>query len=122
MKSLKTAFLSLVLLALSATASGQSSTPDSCICYTDAQDARCLECLINAPKRISQIETLQDEVSIRLAELELAGELITEQGERISDLEAKLSESERKRAVTRKLFFGALTVIAVETIVIFTGN
>ena len=37
------------------TALGQPSIPDSCICYTDKQDIRCLECLINEPKKDSTI-------------------------------------------------------------------
>lgn len=42
----------------------QSLIQDSCICYTEKQDIRCLECLINAPKKDTIIKNLKKVVSI----------------------------------------------------------
>jgi hypothetical protein len=107
-----------MLLALNATASAQLSIPDSCICYTDAQDIRCLECLVNAPKRAAQLENAQDQLSLRLAELELAGELIAEQTEVIADQQAKIADLERKTRNRTRLIGGLLVVVGLETIIL----
>ena len=53
---LRIALLFTILIGITAIAYGQPSTPrDTCtgIHYTDAQDMRCLECLVNAPKKDS---------------------------------------------------------------------
>lgn len=110
--------MSLLLTAVHATASAQGSTPDSCICYTDAQDIRCLECLINAEKRADQVENLQDQLSLRLAEVHLCAELTQEQAQVIGNLQAELAESERKRERLKNFFAGALAVIAAETLLL----
>lgn len=107
-----------MLHALSVTVSAQSSIPDSCICYTDAQDIRCLECLVNAPKRAAQLENAQDQLSLRLAELELAGELVTEQAAVISDQQAKIAELERKKRNRERLLYGLVAAIGLETIIL----
>lgn len=58
---LKIALLFTILTGNIETVYGNHSTPpDSCICYTDIQDIRCLECLINAPKKDSIIATQSD--------------------------------------------------------------
>ena len=54
-----------VLTLKSATVYAQSSTPDSTgVYYTAQQDKRCLECLINAPKKDTIIKDLKRVVSI----------------------------------------------------------
>lgn len=56
--------MSILQLGVSVTALGQSSTQDSCICYTESQDIRCLECLINAPKKDAIIIDLKEILKI----------------------------------------------------------
>lgn len=107
-----------MLHAASVTVSAQSSIPDSCICYTDAQDIRCLECLVNAPKRAAQLENVQDQLSLRLAELELAGELVTEQAEVITEQQAKIAELDRKTQNRTRIIFGLLAALGIETIIL----
>ena len=65
MKDFKKKYLLIVLLfgiliGNTEIAYGQSSIHDrdSCICYTDNQDKRALECLINSPKKDSLISNL----------------------------------------------------------------
>ena len=110
--------MSLALCVLNATAYGQLSTQDSCICYTDAQDIRCLECLINADKRLAQVENLQDQISLNLAEIELLNQLVAEQKIVINDLQANLADSERKRERLKKWLTGAFLLIAGETVIL----
>jgi len=46
-----------MLIVQDVTAFAQFSIhPDSCICYTDDQDKRCLECLINSSKKDSLLQ------------------------------------------------------------------
>lgn len=52
---LKIALLFLMLIGSTEIVYGQQLTQDSCICYTDTQDKRCLECLVNKPKQDSII-------------------------------------------------------------------
>lgn len=60
MKGLNTILLPIVLLftvvvGRTETACAQSSLNDSCICYTDDMDKKCLECLVNKPRKDSLI-------------------------------------------------------------------
>lgn len=57
---LKTVFLFGILIAIIGTASGQSLIHPNCraIHYTDAQDMRCLECLLNFSERDSLVQRL----------------------------------------------------------------
>lgn len=61
---LRTLLLFGVLIGAQGIVFGQSSIQDSCICYTDKQDKRCLECLINAPKKDSIINLQNEHISI----------------------------------------------------------
>lgn len=71
MKSLKILLLSLILSAVTETACAQLSIPvdTTCICYTDSQDARCIECMVNRPKieaNLSTCESLAHEKDIQI--------------------------------------------------------
>lgn len=41
--------LLLIAVGITGTVLGQSAIPDSCICYTDKQDIRAIQCLLNYP-------------------------------------------------------------------------
>lgn len=62
---LKTLFGLSILLCLTVTVCGQQSIQDSCICYTEKQDIRCLECLLNAPLKDSIISNQQDRINVK---------------------------------------------------------
>lgn len=57
----KIALLFTTVIVLSGTQYGQSTTHNDTtgIIYTDAQDKRCLECLVNSPKKDSVIKLLK---------------------------------------------------------------
>lgn len=59
-----TALVFIIALGCIVTASGQSLTQcnDSLIHYTDKQDKKCLECLINSPKKDSLISNYTKQV------------------------------------------------------------
>ena len=97
------------------------SQQDSCtgIHYTDAQDIRCLECLMNYPILVDKCDDLRLIISEREIQLGIASELISDQSIVIADLQAKLSESERKRANIKKVLIIFGSVILVEGIIIF---
>ena len=69
---LKIALLFTILTGPIEIVSAQPSTPDSCICYTDLQDIRCLECLINAPKRDSINSAQRDFIAYQETVIEKA--------------------------------------------------
>lgn len=116
---MKTLLLFITLHVVSVTAFGQSSTQDSCICYTDAQDIRCLECLMNYPILVDKCDDLRLIISEREIQLGIAGELISEQSILIADLQAKLSESERKQENLKKVLIVFGSAVLVEGIIIF---
>lgn len=115
---MKTLFLFITLHVVGVTAFGQSSTQDSCICYTDAQDIRCLECLMNYPILVDKCDDLRLIISEREIQLGIASELISDQSIVIADLQAKLSESERKRANLKKVFIVTVGVVGIETLLL----
>jgi len=79
---LRIALLFTILTGLIATVYGQPLIPDSCICYTDLQDMRCLECLINTPKK--------DSIIIEQTRfIEYQGTIITENAIQLKELERK---------------------------------
>ena len=55
-------FIFILLLGQKGTVYAQYLTLDSCICYTEKQDVRCLECLINEPKKDNIIKNLKEVV------------------------------------------------------------
>ena len=63
-----------------------------------------------------QIEGLSEIVERKNSQLALAGELIAKQSIMIADLNAKLSESERKRLNLKRGCIALLGVIGVETL------
>ena len=70
---------------------------DSCICYTINQDKRCLECLINQPKKLEQISLLKSDTLLlrgKISEFKAQNEYLL--GD-ISELKESLLNSEKKR-------------------------
>jgi len=65
---------------------GQSSTPcDSCVCYTDAQDTKCILCLLDAPKKDTIIQAQHRLITHRdsiIVGLDRSVEILTESNER----------------------------------------
>jgi len=96
----KTVPLFGILILTSLTASGQFTTHnnDSIIPYTQKQDKRCLECLINSPKKDSLISNLHQ--IIYIAELEMKTK--TAQNAILSDSNKLLQENNTK--LSHKLF------------------
>lgn len=86
-----------MLTVLGETVSGQPSTPnDTCICYTDKQDKRCLECLINEPKKDQQINNLQERL-YNMDEIHRNDSArISSKENQINGLEVKITGLERK--------------------------
>jgi hypothetical protein len=116
---MKTLILFALLIVLGETAYGQSTIEDSCICYTDAQDIRCLECLMNYPILVDKVDLLGEIASERIVQLQIASETIQKQYAYIQDLEANLAESERKRGVLKKIAIGLGLAVIGETFAIF---
>lgn len=92
-----------MLIGEKETAYGQSSIPDSCICYTENQDKRCLECLINQPKKNQLIKN--KELEIEQLEIEISEykkqKLINE--ERVKELGENLSKTKKRLNFSLKL-------------------
>jgi len=88
------------------------------ICYTDRQDANCLECLVNAPKKNAQIQELKEKS--------------TEQSEYINNLKAERDKlrvtnqalrDDVERQKKRKRLWQTITaatcgVIIIETLIL----
>jgi len=106
----------MALLGINGILCAQSSIPDSCICYTDAQDVRCLDCLMNYPILVDKCDDLNLIISEKNIQLQLAQELISKQSIVIADLTAKLSESERKRLNLKRGAIALIGVIGIETL------
>jgi hypothetical protein len=91
---------------------------DTCICYTNTQDVRCLECLLNAPKKAQQIVELQEKSKKQddyIESLKLERDKIRIQNEALrNDLE---SETKKKRA-WRAITASTCGVILVETLLL----
>ncbi len=87
-----------MLIVANGTVYAQSTIPDSCICYTDIQDMRCLECLINASKKDS---------------------LIAEHESFIKYQEATIYKSEAKSKKRKNFAIGAAIVAALEGVYIW---
>lgn len=68
----------------------------------------------------AKIFLLESKVYDREEQLQLSGELITEQLAHIGRMESEVADLKKRRKILRSLFFGALVVIGVETIVILT--
>lgn len=95
---------------------------DSCsfsgVHYTDAQDAKCLECLVNNQKFRQKIEKLE------LAKVELiqwnADQLmeIEQLRDQNMSLIHQVNKLERKKNIWRSVVFGCVSIIAIETVVI----
>jgi hypothetical protein len=80
-----------LLVSLNGIAYGQSliqdsTTQDTCICYTDRMDINCLDCLINQPYKDSSIVSLKG--------------ITSEQGKVIDILKYNLSEEKKGRKKT----------------------
>lgn len=94
MKELNTTYLKIVLLFTIVVGSteivlGQSSLPTdtNCICYTDEMDKRCLECLINSPKKDSLISNY----SLQINNYK---QITLKQGTLVKDLETLRDENQ----------------------------
>jgi len=77
-------------------ASGQSIIQDSCICYTDNQDKRANECLVNQIKKDTIIKNHQREIKhfeIQISEFE-SQKQINEQ--RVKELGETLSKTKKR--------------------------
>lgn len=66
-----------------------------------------------------QIEIKESIIELKNDQLKLAGELIARQSILISDLQAKLSESERKRKNLKTILWSAVGIIGIETLILF---
>ena len=98
---MKTTFLRIALsfiivISTQGIVLGQSSTQDS-IFYTENQDKRCLECLINAPKKDSIIKLRKDFIIYQESELKKSW---------------KDTEKWKAKAKKAPIFWGAGGVIA----------
>ena len=95
---------------------------DSCGCsgihYTDDQDVKCLECLINRSKHLDKIEKLQIQ-KIEFAEYvqdqKIEIEILRDEKALLMDENAKL---ERSKQFWRSATFAAVGLIVVETVII----
>ena len=96
-----------MLIGIKGIASGQPSIPDSCICYTDDQDKRCLECLINQPKYQELIENLQEQISKYDEIVENDSALLRSKDVQISMLVAETGKLQRKVKRGKLLTAGA---------------
>lgn len=63
-----------------------------------------------------QLDIKDSKIEMREQQLAIAGELIAKQSIMLADLNAKLSESERKRANIKKFLICSVGVIGVETL------
>ena len=63
-----------------------------------------------------QLDIKDSKIEMREQQLAIAGELIAKQSIMLADLNAKLSESERKRANIKKCLICSVGVIGVETL------
>ncbi len=133
MNALKKIVLLLwVVIAHTATASETSiilpAPPDSCICcpdsligYTDEQDARCLECLVN---RLKKDSTIEDQRAVILS-LRAEKGIINEQLSLCSDL-TNAQRAQIKKILRKKKWlgigFGTATGIAIFELLIIIIN
>lgn len=91
MKSLKILLLSLILSAGTETACAQLSIPvdTTCICYTDSQDARCIECMVNRPKIEANLSTCESLVHEKDIQIQAAASIIEIQNREIQTQKRK---------------------------------
>lgn len=91
MKSLKILLLSLILSAVTETVYAQLSTPvdTTCICYTDSQDARCIECMVNRPKIEANLSTCESLVHEKDIQIQAAAAIIEIQNREIQTVKRK---------------------------------
>lgn len=116
--------ISLTLLAclmLSVTASGQCSIHDktcakNCIVYTEKQDVRCLQCLINEPLKDSIIKAqIEAQNVLRLYVDTMAMELAKCEGEKVA-ISGQLDRMRKRK--NKAYFIGGSVAVILETILI----
>ena len=106
MRLIKIVIIFVLLIGRNETVLGQSITPDTCICYTDAQDIRCLECLINQPIKDSIIIELKGVSKIKDTLIYKQEVIIDDQQKQINKL-----KKQKKRSLWATLGLGILTII-----------
>jgi len=76
---------------------------------------------MNYPVLVDKIDLMGEIASERIVQLQIAGETIQKQFARIQDLEANNVELERKNGLLKKICWGMLAVIGIETIILVAG-
>lgn len=125
---LKTAFLSIILIANPAIASDSYLIPpDSCECpcnligYTDLQDARCLECLNSRPKLDSNLVDKEIQIAAQKAQLGEKDKLISDCTTYATNLQAKLERREKLKKWLN-VAIGVLIGIAIIELIIILAK
>jgi len=124
MKKLFATLLTLMLIQSSTLWSqGKDSTK---IAYDDlkeilvlADKGEKLDSLVQAYE--IKLDAKDGKITLREDQLQIAGETIQKQYAYIQDLEANNAELERKNVLLKKICWGMLAVIGIETIILVAG-
>lgn len=98
MRLRKMLLLLVVLLVFSETVLGQKYFSDTCICYTDNMDKKCIECMVNSLKR-------QELIDVYALEVERLGNVNRSNVVLLDKCNVSLVDSHVKLMVFKKLIF-----------------